>query len=297
MKGIARSEITYYSWARDNLKEKYPRIYGMLLIIALLSLAGMAAFLVFDILSLGSDSTHKGTLVSYLQSATETGTKYVNSPGSSSDALSANLFVKGKNQSLEASNSSKEAKGSAHLNASSSEKVSLSNSSTSSRTFAASSSNQASKSNVGIRVSSGSSSHKSRSKDALPISVNKTPSSISPVTDASNSTNESNIVLVFNSKVTTNEVDSISTRRLNFKTDSAASADEQNSQEQKGAGSDSKKKSITSSYTSKSQTALMTARNQQIADRNKLISDLKKKTATSKTVTSRANQASRQPSR
>lgn len=292
MKGIARSKITYYSWARDNLKEKYPRIYGMLLIIALLSLAGMAAFLVFDILSLGSDSTHKGTLVSYLQSATENGKRYVNFPGNSSDALSANLFVKGKNQSLEASNSSKEAKGSANLNASSSEKVSLSNSSTSSRTIAASSSNQASKSNLGIRVSSGGSSHKSRSKDALPISVNKTPSNISPVTDASNSTNESNIVLVFNSKVTTNEVDSISTRRLNFKTVSAPSAVKQKSDEQQGASSEAKKKSITSSHTSKGQTDLVTARNQQIADRNKLISEFRKKTATS-----RANQASRQPSR
>jgi len=127
------ARITYYSWARDNLRENHPRIYGMLLIIALLSLAGMAAFLVFDILSFGSDSTHRGALVSYLQSATETGTRYVNSPGSPSDALSANLFVKGINQSLEASNSSREANGSAHFNASTSAKTSLSNSSTSSR--------------------------------------------------------------------------------------------------------------------------------------------------------------------
>lgn len=296
MKDIARSKITYYSWARDNLRENHPRIYGMLLIIALLSLAGMAAFLVFDILSFGPDSNHKGTLVYYLQSATVTGKRYVNSPESSSNALMASLFVIGKNQSLEASNSVREANGSAHLNSSSSVNISLSNSSaSSSRTVASSSSNQASKANAGIRVSSGGGSHKSKSKVARPINVNKTSSSILTVTDASNSTKEGNIVLVFNSKATTNEVDSVSTRRLSFKTESAAPADKQNSEEQRSpevTGSEAKKKSITYSYTSKGQTDLITARNQQIADRNKLISELKKNTATS-----RANQAPRQPTR
>ncbi|OPY46925.1 MAG: hypothetical protein A4E46_00741 [Methanosaeta sp. PtaU1.Bin016] len=293
------SKITYYSWARDNLRKDHPRIYGMLLIIALLSLAGMAAFLVFDILSFGSDSTHRGTLANYLQSATEAGARYVNFPGSTSDALSANLFVKGKNQSQKASNSSREANGSVHLNASSSAKASLSNSSTSSRTVAPSSSNQASKANVGIRVSSGGGSHKSRSKDALQINVNKTLGSISSATNISSATvasdstkDDSTKVLAFSSKVTTNEVDSVLTRRLNFKTDSVASADKQNSEKLQRTSSEAKTRSITSSYTSKGQTDLKTARNQQVADRNKLISDLKRKAATS-----RANQVTRQPSR
>jgi hypothetical protein len=82
---------------------------------------------------------------------------------------------------------------------------------------------------------------------------------------------------------------------LSFKTDSVAPVDKQNSEEQQVTGSEArtkstKTKSMTSSYTSKGQTDLKTVRNQQIADRNKLISESKKKT-----VASRANQATRQP--
>jgi hypothetical protein len=43
--------------------ENHPKIFSFLLILALISLTGLAAFLISDILSFGSDSAHKGALV------------------------------------------------------------------------------------------------------------------------------------------------------------------------------------------------------------------------------------------
>jgi len=62
MKDKARSR-TYYSLAREKLMENYPKIFSFMLILALISLTGLAAFLISDILSFGSDSAHKGALV------------------------------------------------------------------------------------------------------------------------------------------------------------------------------------------------------------------------------------------
>ena len=62
MKDKARSR-TYYSLAREKLMENHPKIFSFLLILALISLTGLAAFLISDILSFGSDSAHKGALV------------------------------------------------------------------------------------------------------------------------------------------------------------------------------------------------------------------------------------------
>ena len=63
MKDEARSRTTYYSLAREKLMENHPKIFSFLLILALISLTGLAAFLISDILSFGSDSAHKGALV------------------------------------------------------------------------------------------------------------------------------------------------------------------------------------------------------------------------------------------
>jgi hypothetical protein len=51
MKDFAGSRTTYYSLARDKLREKHPRI--------LISMAGFAAFLLSDILSFGLNSDHR----------------------------------------------------------------------------------------------------------------------------------------------------------------------------------------------------------------------------------------------
>ncbi len=63
MKDNARSKATYYSLARDKLMENHPKIFSFILILALISLTCLAAFLISDILSFGSDSGHKGALV------------------------------------------------------------------------------------------------------------------------------------------------------------------------------------------------------------------------------------------
>jgi len=62
MKDKARPRATYYSLVRDILLENHPKIFSFMLILALISLTGLAAYLVYDILSFGSDSTHKGVL-------------------------------------------------------------------------------------------------------------------------------------------------------------------------------------------------------------------------------------------
>jgi len=59
MKDFAGSRTTYYCLAREKLLGKHPRILNVLLVLALISLAGLAAFLLSDILSFGSNSDHQ----------------------------------------------------------------------------------------------------------------------------------------------------------------------------------------------------------------------------------------------
>ena len=63
MKDFAGSRTTYYSLAREKLLGKHPRILNVLLVLVLISMAGFAAFLLSDILSLGSNSDHQTFLV------------------------------------------------------------------------------------------------------------------------------------------------------------------------------------------------------------------------------------------
>ena len=63
MKDFAGSRTTYYSLAREKLLEKHPRILNVLLVLALISMAGFAAFLLSDIISFGSNSDHRTFLV------------------------------------------------------------------------------------------------------------------------------------------------------------------------------------------------------------------------------------------
>jgi hypothetical protein len=60
MKDIAGSRTTYYSLARENLIEKHPKMFNLLLILALIFMTGLAVFLISDILSFGSNSSYKG---------------------------------------------------------------------------------------------------------------------------------------------------------------------------------------------------------------------------------------------
>jgi hypothetical protein len=59
MKDFAGSRTTYYSLAREKLLEKHQGILNVLLALALISMAGFAAFLLSDIISFGSNSDHQ----------------------------------------------------------------------------------------------------------------------------------------------------------------------------------------------------------------------------------------------
>ena len=63
MRDFAGSSTTYYSLAREKLRGKHPRIFNLLLILVLISMTGLAAFLLSDILSFGLNSDHKSVLV------------------------------------------------------------------------------------------------------------------------------------------------------------------------------------------------------------------------------------------
>lgn len=62
MRDFAGSSTTYYSLAREKLRGKHPRIFNILLILVLISMTGLAAFLLSDILSFGLNSDHKSVL-------------------------------------------------------------------------------------------------------------------------------------------------------------------------------------------------------------------------------------------
>jgi hypothetical protein len=57
---MPRSKKTLYNTVRTNLMENHPKILNILLILAFVSLTGMAAFLITDIVSFKSDASHKG---------------------------------------------------------------------------------------------------------------------------------------------------------------------------------------------------------------------------------------------
>jgi len=59
MKDFAGSRTTYYSLARERLRGKHPRILSALMVLALISMAGFAAFLLSDIVSFGLNSDHR----------------------------------------------------------------------------------------------------------------------------------------------------------------------------------------------------------------------------------------------
>jgi len=65
MKDFAGSRNTYYSLAREKLRGKHPRVFNILLVLVLISMTGLAAFLLSDIISFGSNSDHKSFLVGF----------------------------------------------------------------------------------------------------------------------------------------------------------------------------------------------------------------------------------------
>lgn len=103
MQSSAGSRITYYHLARKNLTERYPKLFNVLLIMILISMTGLAAFLISDIMSFASDSNHRGILAGFeLQD-------------------SKNSFMSMTDWSLAGANSSRNESNQSHLKTNSSE--------------------------------------------------------------------------------------------------------------------------------------------------------------------------------
>ena len=62
MKDFAGSRSTYYSLAQEKLRGNHPRVFNILLILVLITMTGLAAFLLSDIISFGLNSDHKSVL-------------------------------------------------------------------------------------------------------------------------------------------------------------------------------------------------------------------------------------------
>ena len=60
MKDSAGSTITYYGLAREKVLKKYPRLISVLITLVLISMSGLALFLVSDLVSFASNPDHKG---------------------------------------------------------------------------------------------------------------------------------------------------------------------------------------------------------------------------------------------
>ncbi len=60
MKDFAGSTITYYGLARERVLKKYPWLISVLVILVLISMSGLALFLISDLVSFVSNSDHKG---------------------------------------------------------------------------------------------------------------------------------------------------------------------------------------------------------------------------------------------
>jgi hypothetical protein len=63
MKDFAGSSITYYGLARNKLMNKYPRLAGVLVVLALICMTGLAIFLISDLISFATDPDHNEVLV------------------------------------------------------------------------------------------------------------------------------------------------------------------------------------------------------------------------------------------
>jgi hypothetical protein len=63
MKNFAGSRITYYGLVHEKVMNRYPRLIGVLTILALICMTCLAIFLISDLISFASNPDHKGILV------------------------------------------------------------------------------------------------------------------------------------------------------------------------------------------------------------------------------------------
>ncbi|MCX6673487.1 MAG: hypothetical protein NTY37_06895 [Methanothrix sp.] len=96
MKDFAGSSITYYGLAREKLMNKYPRLISVLVILALICMTGLAIFLISDLVSFASNQDHKAVPVGLDPKGFENGITSMTNGKESSGNISAN-----SSQSLE----------------------------------------------------------------------------------------------------------------------------------------------------------------------------------------------------
>lgn len=73
MKDFAGSSITYYGLVREKLRNKYPRLISILVVLSLICMTGLAIFLISDIASFAYYPDHKGVLASLAINGFENG--------------------------------------------------------------------------------------------------------------------------------------------------------------------------------------------------------------------------------
>lgn len=78
MKDFAGSTITYYDLARKKVLKKYPRLISFLVVLVLISMTGLALYLISDLVSFATNPDHKGLMAELDLKALGNGTNNTN---------------------------------------------------------------------------------------------------------------------------------------------------------------------------------------------------------------------------
>lgn len=106
MKDFAGSTITYYDLARKKVLKKYPWLISVLVVLVLISMTGLALYLVSDLVSFAANPEHKGLLAELDLKASgniSNGTDDINNISESRGVGAINNNIKG-NAALASSN-------------------------------------------------------------------------------------------------------------------------------------------------------------------------------------------------
>lgn len=101
MRNFAGSSITYYGLAREKLKNKYPRLISVLVILALICMTGLALFLISDLVSFASNQDHGGVLFGLNHKGPENGITSMSEGKDKSENNSMNSSRALENMSLQ----------------------------------------------------------------------------------------------------------------------------------------------------------------------------------------------------
>ena len=290
MKDFARSSITYYGLAREKVMNKYPRLISVLVILSLICMTGLAIFLISDLVSFASNPDHKGVLVGLDLKGSENGIVSMTDDKEKSGNIGANssLAVENLSRKTKEQNSSNLS----HINAS------LPSSQAAKGVIAASKSPSNSSpvkkhhSSSSSSSSSATSAKKSNGKNNL---TNETTKSATPTNQSRNNSQRSNDVgsITIPAKDTSARVP---VSIIKFKTEATLSPKSEPGLNS-GGGDSSLSSNSNNAQSASSQKSKVTAPSQvqkaqearttQIANRNRMAENLKKKAAQSRAKAAR----------